>query len=148
MSTPNPLEQALSNAGEDVTSKKDILKALVQSRVTVLLDQPWDGRTLPSAGMNLLLVSDGPNAQQPMLAVFSTQALAREFMSAAGPFQHPADVDAAWALLGVPKDAGIMLNPNSVPNFRISPEVAGMLRESAEKNLERRINPGGGPRTE
>jgi hypothetical protein len=143
MSPTNALEEAIikaGNAGEDLESKRQVLEALVRSRVAVILDQPWNGESLPSTDTQLLLVTDGANAQQAMLAVFSSLDRAKEFLPGAGPFRYPVEVDAQWAILGIPKDAGIMINPNQAPGFRVNIEVAGMMREFAENQLQQRIN--------
>ncbi|HKU17777.1 MAG TPA: SseB family protein [Candidatus Saccharimonadales bacterium] len=134
--SPSKLEEALSTAKEnDEQSIRKVLRAFVLSRVFVKLDLPWDGKTLPRSDMRLLFVSDGTNAQQPMLAVFSTEAHSRVYGDEAKPFTFVTEVDSAWACLGVPENAGIMINPNSVPNFRIGPEVAQVLRETAKKDV-------------
>ena len=74
-----------------------------------------------------------------MLAVFTNNERAMEFVAAAGPHKYPVTVDALWALLGVPEGVGIMINPNQLPNFRISVDVAAVLREAAQKQLDARI---------
>ena len=138
----NPLEQALSAAKDnDQQSIRRALRAFVQSRVFVKLDQPWDGKSFPRSDMRLLFVSDGDNRERPMLAVFTSKAFCDIYAQAAAPFDYVAEVDAAWACLGVPGDAGIMVNPNSVPSFRIGPEVAGILREAAEKDVAEKSTP-------
>jgi len=138
----NPLEQALSAAKDnDQQSIRRALRAFVQSRVFVKLDQPWDGKTFPRSDMRLLFVSDGDNQERPMLAVFTSKAFSDIYAQAAAPFDYVAEVDAAWACLGVPKDGGIMVNPNSAPNFRIGPEVASILREAAEKDVAEKSAP-------
>src|SRR5487761_1054734 len=132
----NPLEQALSAAKDtDERSIRKALRAFVQSRVLVKLDQPWDGKSFPRSDMRLLFVSDGDHQERRMLAVFTSRAFSDIYAQAAAPFDYVAEVDAAWACLGGPPDAGIMINPNSVPSFRIGPEVAGILREAAEKDV-------------
>jgi len=135
------LEEALnSHEQNDEQSIRKALRAFVQSRVFVKLDQPWDGKTLPRTDMHLLLVTDGENKEQPMLAVFSSASHEAVYkQEEMGPFKYTAEVDAAWACLGVPENAGIMVNPNSAPNFRISPEVARVLRETAKQDLDNKI---------
>ena len=139
MTTVNILEEALGKCGDDVDSKRVVLETLVRTKVTVMLDRPWDGRTLPSTDTQMLFVSDGENLEQAMLALFSSEERASEFLPSAGVYKYPANVDALWALLGVPATAGIMINPNQIPNFRISVEIAAILREAAQKNLDQRI---------
>jgi len=138
----NSLEQALSAVkNNDQHSIRKALRAFVQSRVFVKLDQPWDGKSFPRSDMRLLFVSDGDNQERPMLAVFTSRAFSDIYAQAAVPFDYVAEVDAAWACLGVPRDAGIMVNPNSVPSFRIGPEVAGILRAAAEKDVAEKSAP-------
>ncbi len=141
-STPgSKLEEALSTQGQnDEQSIRKVLRAFVQSRVFVKLDQPWDGKTIPRTDAHLLLVTDGDNKEQVMLAVFSSASLGAVYTDEEmGPFKYTVEVDSAWACLGVPENAGIMLNPNTARNFRISPEVARVLRETAKQDLENKI---------
>ena len=135
------LEAALSTHGQnDEQSIRKALRAFIQSRVFVKLDRPWDGKTLPRPDMHLLLVTDGDNKEQPMLAVFSSVSHSAAYKETEmGPFKYTTEVDAAWACLGVPENAGIMVNPNSAPNFRISPAVARVLRDTAQQDLDNRI---------
>jgi hypothetical protein len=134
------LDEALSIPGQnDEQSIRKTLRAFVQSKVFVKLDQPWDGKTMPSADMHLLLVTDGGNKEQPMLAVFSSASHSAVYKEEEmGPFKYTVEVDSAWACLGVPENAGIMINPNTT-NFRISPEVARILRETAKQDLDNKI---------
>jgi len=75
-----------------------------------------------------------------MLAVFSSASHSAVYKEAEiRPFKYTAEVDSAWACLGVPENAGIMVNPNSAPNFRISPAVAGVLRNAAKQDLDNKI---------
>ena len=141
-SSPSKLEEALSTAKEnDELSIRKVLRAFILSRVFVKLDQPWDGVTLPRSDMRLLFVSDGENQERPMLAVFTSKSSSEVYEKAAAPFEFVTEVDAAWACLGVPENSGIMINPNSAPNFRIGPEVAQVLREAAEKDVAEKIKP-------
>lgn len=139
MPVMNILEKALEEGSNELESKRTILDALVKSRITVMLDHPWDGKTLPRTSMQMLFVTDGTNTEQAMLAVFTNEERANEFIPSAGPHKFPVTVDALWALLGVPQGAGVMINPNQVPNFRISVEVATILREAAQQALDKRI---------
>ena len=140
MQTQNPitLEQALLRFEDSVEGRKAVLEVFLTSRVWMLLDQPWDGRSLPSTETQLLFVSDGENQQQAMLAVFTDRARAEATMPAMGDFRHPVEVDSQWALLGLVPGAGVRINPNSEPSFRILPELAVELRKVAESNLLRR----------
>ena len=137
--TSTTLETALLNAEDSVEGRRKILQLLFDSRVYVVLDQPWDGRALPSTDMHLLFVSDGKNAEQAMLALFTSLEKCGAVPKGDSPFQFPVEVDARWALLGVPKEAGVLINPNSAPAFRILPELAAELRVIAQRYLEQRI---------
>lgn len=134
----NPLEEALRNFEDNPESRKKVLEIFLMSRVWVLLDQPWDGRSLPSTDTKLLFVSDGENQQQAMLAVFTDRTKAETTAPAMGDFQYPVEVDAQWALLGVIPGSGVRVNPNSEPSFRILPELVAELRKIAEGHLLRR----------
>ena len=136
--TPSMLEQALLGFEESVEGRKVVLEKFLASRIWVLLDQPWDGRSLPSTETHLLFVSDGENQDQAMLAVFTDRARAEATAPAMHDFRHTVEVDAQWALLGLIPNAGVRINPNSEPSFRILPELAVELRKIAEGGLLRR----------
>lgn len=114
----------------------NFIQVLSRSRVYVLTDRNWDGRTPPDSGMRLMLVSDGTNQQQTMLAVFTDAEHAatcvQSFGDMAHAFRNVVQVDMAWALLGLPANAGIMVNPNTPRAFRVSPEVGTRLRRGAQ----------------
>ncbi|MDE2196033.1 MAG: sulfotransferase [Gammaproteobacteria bacterium] len=135
----SPLDDALHTAADDVGGRIDFIKTLVQSRVWLITDRPWDGHAAPDKGMQLALVSDGSNQQQAMLAVFTGRGYAAEYIRSIEHLQHAfhniVEVDMTWALLGVPPGAGVMVNPNAARGFRISPEVASELRQSAQLNF-------------
>jgi hypothetical protein len=133
------LEKTLETLEDNLESRRAALSKLIQSRVVVMLDTAWDGTSLPSTSMRLLHVSDGGNERQPMLALFTSEARTAEFRKDESPFRYAVEVDAAWALLGVPEGAGIMINPNTAPGFRITPELAAQLRALSEKHLAGRI---------
>lgn len=138
------LEEILKNAkGNDEQTIRAVLRAFVQSRVFVKLDQKWDGKTFPRSDMRFMLVSDGDNTARPMVAVFTSPEFSEVYGKDAAPFIHTVEVDSAWICLGVPQDGGIMINPNSTPNFRIGPEVASILRDTATKDVEAKTNRGG-----
>ena len=135
------LEQTLKNAkGNDEQSIREVLRAFIQSRVYVKLDQKWDGKSFPRSDMRFLLVSDGDNAERPMIAVFTSPEYSEVYGKDVAPFIHTVEVDSAWICLGVPENGGIMINPNSAPNFRIGPEVAQILRDAAAKDVEAKRN--------
>jgi hypothetical protein len=135
--TVNSLEETLRNAkGNDEQSIRAVLRAFVQSRVFVKTDQQWDGKSFPRSDMRIMLVSDGDNTERPMVAVFTSAEYSNVYGQEAAPFTHTVEVDAAWVSLGVPENGGIMVNPNSAPNFRIGPEVASVLRDTATKDVE------------
>ena len=142
MAAENNLENTLKNAaGNDEQSIREVLKAFIQSRVFVKLDRHWDGKSFPRSDMRLMLVSDGENTERAMVAVFTSVEYTKAYGQEAAPFTHTAEVDSAWVCLGVPENGGIMINPNSAPNFRIGPEVAGTLRDAATKDVEAKSAP-------
>lgn len=142
--SPQELETALFSAENTVESHKHILELLFNSRLFAVLDTPWDGHSLPSTETHILLVSDGENREQPMLALFTGRDKIEAIPRGDTLFHYPAEVDARWALLGISKGTGILINPSTVPGFRILPELAAKLRELAEQYLATRMpQPGG-----
>lgn len=133
------LESALLTTEDNLEGRRKILQLLFDARVFVVLDQPWDGRSLPSTGMQLLLVSDGKHSQQAMLALFTSREKCAAVPKGDSLFDYPVEVDAKWALLGVPEGAGILVNPNSAPAFRVTPQLAAELRSIAQRHLEQRL---------
>ncbi|MGH8371741.1 MAG: SseB family protein [Gammaproteobacteria bacterium] len=131
------LEQAISAArGGDVENLRNVLQMLVTARIKVLLNKPWDGISQPEPDTRMLFVSDGKNEQQPMLALFTSDAFASEFQAGDNPFIHIVEVDARLAIHRVEPGTGIMINPNSDLSFRITPELAKTLRDEIDKQLK------------
>lgn len=138
----NSLEQTLKDSKEgDGQRIRAVLQAFVQSRVFVKLDHHWDGKSFPRSDMRLMLVSDGEDSERPMVAVFTSAEYGKVYGQEAAPFTHTVEVDSAWVCLGVPENGGIMINPNSAPNFRIGPEVAAVLRDVATKDVAAKSAP-------
>lgn len=136
-SPPSALESALLTTEDNVEGRRNILTQLFSSRVYVVLDQNWDGRSsLPNLDTHVLLVSDGQNTRQPMLALFTSADKVAAIPLTDTQFKYPVEVDAAWALLGIPKNAGVLINPNSAPGFRMLPGLAAEMRDIAKRNLE------------
>jgi len=133
--TVNPLLDALLHFEDSVEGRKRVLEKFLGSRVYVLLDRPWDGRSLPNSETKLLYVSDGENKEQAMLAVFTGKAEAEKAVPDMGEFNHAVEVDAPWALLSLIPNAGVRINPNAEPAFRILPELAVEMRKIAERRL-------------
>ncbi|MGH8320932.1 MAG: SseB family protein [Gammaproteobacteria bacterium] len=134
--TPSPLELAIQTADQsDVESLRKVLLTLATAQVTVLMDKPWNGVSPPQDGTRMMLVSDGSNQQQPMLALFTHAAVAEKFLSADNPFLYPVAVDARFAIVGLATNAGIIINPNSTPTFRIDPSLAKTLQDNALEQL-------------
>lgn len=127
------LVEALERFEDSAAGRQAVLQQLLRSRVFVLLDKPWDGRSLPNTEMRLLHVSDGDDKQQAMLALFTDRARAEQVMPAMGEFRYAVEVDARWALLSVRPDVGVRINPNVEPAFRILPNLAIELRRIVEQ---------------
>lgn len=136
-SKPASLLDALLRFEDNLEGRKLVLEKFISSRVYVLLDRPWDGRSLPNTETKLLYVSDGENKEQAMLAVFTGRAEAEKALPDMGDFKHPVEVDAPWALLSLLPNAGVRINPNAEPAFRILPELAVEMRKIAEHQLAR-----------
>lgn len=136
------LAAALTTIKEDdtIANRSAVLVALATSSVTVILDQPWDGASLPKPDTRFLLVSDGNDIEQPMLAIFSDQDCAQRFRQEANlgnEFEHLVEVSGSWSLLGVTEGMGVMIDPNQSTAFRITPELAAQLRSDVEEAMER-----------
>ncbi|HEY1990833.1 MAG TPA: hypothetical protein VGH71_00115, partial [Gammaproteobacteria bacterium] len=63
-SKPASLLDALLHFEDNVEGRKLVLERFIGARVYVLLDRPWDGRSLPNTETKLLYVSDGENKEQ------------------------------------------------------------------------------------
>jgi tetratricopeptide (TPR) repeat protein len=131
------LESLISSSDNSPTAIRAVLSKFASSRIYAVVDQPWDGRSAPHPGMRLLLVTDGADHQQSMLALFSAARHAEGSIGGEHPFKNVVEVDAAWALLGISDNAGILINPNTTdtPAFRIGPAVAVELKKYAEDRL-------------
>lgn len=138
----NELERAISAAASaddapEYPSRRQVLVALATNPITVMLAEPWDGTTTPENDPQPMLVSDGPNREQPMLAIFSSLERARDFQSRHGGAEYPSEVPAPVAILATPEGAGIMINPNQPLGFRLAPETAALLRRDVAAAIER-----------
>lgn len=138
----NALESLIAGSDNSQASIRAIINKFAASKVFAVTDKPWDGRSMPRPDMRLLLVSDGANQQQPMLALFSAARHAQGVTGGDHPFKNIVEVDATWALLGVSDNAGILINPNTTdaPAFRIGPGVAAELKKYAQDRLRARTN--------
>lgn len=147
---------ALTTIKEDdsIANRSAVLVALATGSVTVILDRPWDGASLPKPDTRFLLVSDGENTEQPMLAIFSDRDRAQRFRQDVGlgnEFEHLVEVSGSWSLLGVTEGTGVMIDPNQSTAFRIAPELAAQLRSDVEEAMARisaRHDPNGASGTE
>ncbi|HVC37905.1 MAG TPA: SseB family protein [Gammaproteobacteria bacterium] len=134
--TTGDLELAIKNADHsDSESLRKVLLQLVASRIIVLMDKPWDGVARPQDGIRMMFVSDGPNSEQPMLAVFTGLGFTDKFIADDNPFSHAVEVDARFAIVGLSAGAGIIINPNAIPSFRVDPALAKILQDSAREQL-------------
>ena len=134
------LTDALAIVQEEDTppNRASVLVALATSTVMVILDKPWDGHSLPDMDTEFLLVSDGDNKSQPMLAIFSDRIAAQRFRDESNlghEFEHTVEVSGSWSLLGVHEGMGVMINPNQPSGFRIGPELAAHLRRDVEEAM-------------
>ncbi|EQD62132.1 hypothetical protein B1B_07398 [mine drainage metagenome] len=142
---PTALEQALSELGEDLASRERALVAFIQATVWLLADHPVDGHPDALQTARFALVSDGPRLDQPMLSLFTSAERADRYHR-----EHPASLpcavqaEAPFAILCIPEGAGMVINPNQTPGFRIGPEAATMLRNQMIE-LRRRASASNAP---
>jgi hypothetical protein len=138
----NDLERAISEIGAspeddpDSEKRRQVLAALALNPVTVLTKDPWDGQEAPNA-VEPMYVSDGPNLEQPMLALFTNAERAVNFAQNHNGFQNPSTVAGPWAIGNVAEGAGIMINANQALGFRIVPELAKILQTDVAAAIER-----------
>ncbi len=123
------LDRAMAALTEELSTRERALIEFVQAQVWLLADRETGSDPAALASTRMGLVSDGPHLDQAMLAVFSTRRRAIAFQGA-----HERSlpciiaVEAPFAILCVPEDSGIIINPNQSPGFRIGPEAAQMLK--------------------
>lgn len=126
----NKLEELLLSAREGAIGKEDFVQAMLESQIYMLMDRPADD-LLAQGDPRALLVTDGNNAEQMMLAIFSEESRAREYLQSE-PLEetyYPTPIEAPWAFLTLPKGSGAVFNPNCDLNYRFSPDVAAKLRD-------------------
>jgi len=136
----NTLEQAIAafaDAGEDpeAAARGQVFACLAAGTLALLSSDPPSADGRPASGSRPMLVSDGPDTGQPMLAVFSTRERAEAFHRTEGGYEYPVEVPGLWAVLATPAESGIVVNPNQSLAFRIPPHVAALLREDAAATL-------------
>ena len=129
------LERLIEDVRERRVEPVDFVKALVDDHVYLVLNKAWDGRSVPEQNTSMLLVSDGPNHSQAMLAVFSDEQKAREFCEHAEGFSHVVKVPGPVAFLGVAPDQGMIVNPNFRNTFRITIAAAAEVRGTMYERL-------------
>jgi len=129
------LERLIEDVRERRLEPVDFVKALVNDQVYLLLNKPWDGRSVPQENTSMLLVSDGPNRNQAMLAVFSDEPKAKAFCDHAEGFGHVVKVPGPVAFLGVAADQGMIVNPNFKNTFRITIAAAAEVRGTMQQRL-------------
>lgn len=133
-SSATDLENALAayaEAGDDHDgqARRNVLASLSAARVTALLAEPMPEAPQPGARIQVRVVSDGPDTGQPMVAVFTSRERAEDFAGQFGTDHHLGEVTGLWAILATAPKAGLLINPNQSPGFRIAPELAAFLRE-------------------
>jgi tetratricopeptide (TPR) repeat protein len=136
------LESLIAASDNSTTAIRAILNKLSVSKVFAVLDRPWDGHSIPRMDMRLLMVTDGENHQQPMLALFTSAQHAQGNTGGDHPFKNVVEVEATWAMLAITDNAGIMINPNAsdAPMFRIGSGVAAELKKYAEHRFQSFVN--------
>lgn len=141
---PSALEQAINAVKQDdVESMRKVLSMLMTSRVNLLLNKPWDGRSRPEEDTRTLFVSNGEDLKQPMLALFTSPSFAEPFQSDDSPYKHLVEVDIRFAIHRVEPGTGVMINPNSTTTcFRLSPELAKFFRDEIHKQWQATVKPG------
>jgi|GEM_PF-7002381 len=137
--SPDDLERALDERQREKKSNGEFLEALMRSKAFTLLDRPWGGDVAGSQDVRVVTVEDedGDEAGTRMLGLFTSAEKARAVQPRAPDFQHLARVDVLWAFLRLEPGLGVMVNPGQDLSFRIPPEVAGSLRQSVMKALDR-----------
>lgn len=138
----NELEKliaAAAGAGDapEFPSRRAVIVGLATQPVTVMLAEPWDGTAAPETGPRAMLVSDGPDRDQAMLAVFTDIARAQDFQANHGGAEYPSVVPGPWAILATPEGAGIIVNPNQPLAFRVAPETIKVLRGDVAAAIEK-----------
>lgn len=132
----NALEESLFAIGNDDQRKLQFFTDLMDARVTVLANQPWNPELAPPEDMELLFVSDGENHEQPMLAMFTHPARTARYKGVGG-FEHTVELDARQAFLGVDDGCGAFINPNWRHNMRVDPVVAQELKRTVQDWIKR-----------
>ncbi|HET7673935.1 MAG TPA: SseB family protein [Gammaproteobacteria bacterium] len=131
----NELERMIAESGDDRERKSKALETLVNSKVYVILNKQWDGQGQPPSGTSMMFVTDGSDTERAMLAIFTSRERAEAFEPRGDGYDFQTEVDAAWAFLGVPVDCGAYVNPNSIVNFRIGPEMATFIKDVVNREV-------------
>lgn len=153
----NELETAIEGVSRapdgdpEGSARREVLGAFAMATLTVVL-RPNPGE--PGNGNRDLFpvhVSDGPDTEQPMLAVFSNQERARDFLESESMQEVAAgcelrEVAGPQAVLAAVRGAGLIVNPNQPLGFRMRPELVDALRDdvaSAVGQMQQEHNDGG-----
>lgn len=139
----NELEEAISRVqaqGDqaDWDAKGEVLRQLALNVVYVIVDQALDQSTEEGIQGTPSFVSNGDDLEQAMLAIFSSEAKARDYLAQEKiEDRHPLGVPGPRALLAVPDGIGIRINPNLEPGFVILPALAERLRDDVKEAVSR-----------
>lgn len=136
----NRLEQLLQNYNEDPKWYSNFFIALATEPLAVAVNPPWKALDEPPPiGYKLLIISDGENLDQPMLAVFTRSAHAETFCrnNVKGETFVPYEGPSRWILLQVPENMGVQLNPNMDNGFRIPPTLIPELQADIRDAIKR-----------
>ncbi len=144
--TANELEKAIlavqaQGDQADWDAKGEVLRQLALNVVYVLVDEPLDESTEEGIQGKPSFVSNGEDLEQAMLAIFSSEEKARDYLEQEKiGDRHPLGVPGPRALLAVPDGIGIRINPNLEPGFVILPALAERLRDDVKEAINRQNN--------
>lgn len=125
---------------------RDVLKILATSRIFVILDTAPPADPEEEFDAMPLHVSDGPDMNQPMLALFSQRSHAEYFLGQHEPdnWKYIYEVFAPQALLNAAQGAGIIVNPNHELGFRVGPDLTAALCLDIKSAIETARNTASG----
>lgn len=113
------LEYALADAGDGTAAATRFMHALSAAAIWILVDKDhsksrhWD----PDTSMLFVADEDG----NPMLATFTSPDFATNWFTSFPDFAFGMQLDFNWILARLPEHAGLIVNPASALETRVTP---------------------------
>jgi len=123
----NELEYLIEGGKKDLVSIGTLYQVLVRSKVHVLCNKEWDGKT-PDPELKTLVLKPG-DGQPDFLPVFTTPFRAGMALEKYPDYPVLNEAPAAFALMHVGGNTGLAVNPGGMFDLQLSPVSLDQLKQ-------------------